>query len=86
MCKYKEKQMANRINSMGGISLEVGQGYRASLTVRGKRIRSQRVKSKKEAQTLLNRIRRALGKELNVNSSAMTNLSVNRIVSITSNT
>lgn len=75
--------MANRLNSMGGIYFENGRGYRAGLTVNGNQIRSQRVKTKKEAQTLLNRIRRALGKDLDVSSSAIANLYLGGVVSIT---
>lgn len=77
--------MANRINSLGGVHFEKGRGYRASVSVNGNRIRSQRVKSKKTATVILNRIRRALGGNLNIGSPEMTKLYLEGTVSITDN-
>lgn len=75
--------MNKNINNVGGVHFEIGRGYRASVTVDGVRIRSQRVKSERTAKVLLNKIRRALGKNLNVESSEMTKLYLEGTVSIT---
>lgn len=75
--------MNKSVNNVGGISFETGRGYRAGATVNGVRIRSQRVKSKREALYMLNKIREALGNELNSSSSKMNSLYMNGLISIT---
>lgn len=75
--------MANRNNSIGGVHLEKGRGYRASLTVNGMRIRSQRVKTQREAKTILNQIRRALGANLSTSSVNMERLFLDGKISFT---
>jgi hypothetical protein len=75
--------MNKSVNNVGGISFETGRGYRAGATVNGLRIRSQRVKSKREALVMLNTIREALGGMLNTNSSKMNSLYMKGLISIT---
>ena len=75
--------MNNNLSNIGGVHFEIGRGYRASVTVKGTRIRSQRVKSERTAKVLLNKIRRALGSNLNVESSEMVRLQLAGTVSIT---
>lgn len=82
-CMYKEKQMSNRINSLGGVHFEKDRGYRATLTLNGNLVRSQRVKTQREANRILNRIRKAIGRNLNIYSNEMSKLVINGVVTIT---
>lgn len=84
-CKYKEKQMANRNNSIGGVHFEKGRGYRATVTINGRRVRSQRVGTENQAKRLLGKIRRALvtkSGNLDVQTDAMMRLYLEGKVSI----
>lgn len=48
------------LNVKGGVSLEIGKGYRGSITVNGKRYRTKRHQTRTGAQRELNALRRSV--------------------------
>jgi hypothetical protein len=68
---------------LGGVHFEEGRGYRATLTANGMRIRSQRMKTRKEATEVLERIRRIVsGNDGTVNYSKLNKLEANKLISV----
>jgi hypothetical protein len=68
---------------LGGVHFEEGRGYRATLTANGMRIRSQRMKTRKEATEVLERIRRIVsGNDRTVNYGKLNKLEANGLISV----
>jgi hypothetical protein len=71
------------IKKLGGVHFEEGRGYRASLTVNGMRIRSQRLKTRKEATQVLGLIRGIVSDRDNtVNYGKLNKLEANGLISV----
>jgi hypothetical protein len=68
---------------LGGVHFEEGRGYRATLTANGMRIRSQRMKTRKEATKVLERIRRIVSEaDRTVNYGKLNELEANKLISV----
>lgn len=55
----------NNLNVKGGVSLEIGKGYRGSITVNGKRYRTKRHQTRTGAQRELNTLKRSVLSQTN---------------------
>lgn len=70
-------------NKLGGVHFEEGRGYRASLTIQGVRIRSQRLKTRREATQVLELMRGIVSNRDNtVNLSKLNKLEANGLISV----
>ena len=70
-------------NKLGSVHFETGRGYRASLTINGTRIRSQRLNTRKEATRILELIRGVVSiRDNTVNLSKLEKLEANGLISV----
>ncbi len=71
------------MKKLGGVHFEESRGYRATLTANGMRIRSQRLKTRKEATEVLGLIRSIVsGRNNTVNYSKLNKLEANGLISV----
>lgn len=61
----RNRNTGTNLNVKGGVSLEIGRGYRGSVTLNGKRYRTKRHETRTAAQRELNALKRSVLSQIN---------------------